>query len=103
MDADQLDLGRKPARNIRAQIALAVDPMAIPAQRLHAHDAGDRGKPLGNPRSSLGPRRLDIDDMAPAEDPAGEFGYGARQRDAAPVEQGDAVADALHLIEMVRR
>ena len=41
--------------------------------------------------------------MTAAEHPARQLGHRAGEGDAAPVEQRDPVADALHLVEMMRR
>src|ERR1700686_3401507 len=102
IDAGDRNLGAEPARDLGPQIALAIDPVSptvLPgAERLHPHDAGNRGEALRD----AGSTRLDIDNMAAAEPPAGQLGHGARQRDAAAVEQRDAVAHALHLVEVVR-
>src|SRR5439155_6024306 len=103
MDADQRRVGREQARDLGAQIALAIDAVALAVgygvEPLHPHDAGECGEPRLDPVAP----RLDIDDMAAAEDAAGKLGDGAGKDDAAAVEQRDAVADALHLVEMVRR
>ena len=84
--------------DVGAQIALAVGAVAVGAQRLHPHHAGNGGE-LARHVDAV---RLDIDDMAAAQHLAGEFGHRAGQRQLAAVEQGHAVAHALHLVEMVR-
>src|SRR5437588_130264 len=70
LDAGQLDDRGELARDLGAQVALAVDPITVDAKRLHPDDARHRGEPLRHPRSA----RLDIDDMAPAKHPTGQLG-----------------------------
>src|SRR5947199_6768297 len=103
MDPDQFDFRGEAARDLGPQIALAVDPIAFAPERLQPHDTGHRGEAVGDGAGSFRAARLDIDDMAATKHPAGELGHRAGQRDAAAVEQRDSVADALHLVEMVRR
>src|SRR5439155_8567737 len=61
LDAGQLDHQGELARDVGAQIALAIDPVALAvllgAERLHPDDPGHRGEPLRHPRSTP----LDID------------------------------------------
>src|ERR1700730_8989312 len=61
LDAGQLDHRRKFAGDLGAQVALAIDPVALAvllgAQRLHPNDTRDCGEAVGHPRSA----RLDID------------------------------------------
>src|SRR5580658_11198028 len=47
VDADEIELGRQAARDLGAQIALAIEPMAVAAQWLHAHHTRDRRKQIG--------------------------------------------------------
>src|SRR5579863_3197237 len=98
VDAEQIDLRGEAACDVGAQVALAVDAVALGTQRLHPHHPGYRGKSVGN----VGAARLDIDDVAAAEHLAGQLGHRAGQRDAAAVEQRHPVAHALHLVEVMR-
>src|SRR5258707_14543098 len=63
IDADQLDLGGETARDLGSQIARAIDPIPLAAERLPPHHAGYRGEPPCDARAA----RLDIDDIAAAE------------------------------------
>src|SRR5437016_5903698 len=103
LDADKLDLGGEAPRDLGAQIAPAIDPVALAvlpeAERLHPHDPRYRAEAVAD----IGSAHLDIDDMAAAQHPPGQLGDRAGEDDAATVEQRDPVAHALHLIEVVRR
>src|SRR5579863_5678690 len=91
VDAEQLDLGGEMPGDLGAQIALAIDPVALVvrpgAERLHPHHPGHRGKAVGNApgicAGSFRGARLDIDDMAAAEHAPGQLGDGAGEGDAA--------------------
>src|SRR5580704_4124834 len=63
IDADQFDLWRQPTGDLAAHVALAVEPIAVAAQGLHPHHAGNRGELCGQ----IVAARLDVDDMAAAE------------------------------------
>src|SRR5260221_1315379 len=75
VDADQIDLGGEVSRDLGAQIALAIDPVALTAlagaEQLDPHDARQCGEPL----LDAGPAHLDIDDVAAAEQPSGQLGH----------------------------
>ena len=64
-----------------------------------AAHARNLGEVLGEPL----PFRLHLDVVTAAEHLAAKFGDGAEQHDVALVEQRDAVADALHPLEQMRR
>src|SRR4051794_1255114 len=98
-NAEQLGLDGKVAGDLGAQVALAVDAIKIGPERLHPHDSRHRDEAGGD----LAATRLDIDDVAAAEDLAGQLGHRTGERDAAAVEQRHPVAHALHLVEMMRR
>src|SRR5579872_4558599 len=98
-DAEQLDLGGKAAGDLGAQIALAVGAVEVRAERLHPDYARHGAQPGGH----IVAPRLDVDDIAAAEHPPGQFGHRAGECDAAAVEQRHPVANALHLVEMMRR
>ena len=72
MDAEQLDLGGQSAGDIGTEVALAIHPiaLAVGVERLHPHHSRNGRQSLGEP----GAAGLDIDDMAAAEDPPGQFG-----------------------------
>src|SRR5258708_31880200 len=79
VDADQLDLRGEAPGDLRAHIALAIDPVALAvlagAEELHPDDPGHCREPLGD----AGSARLDSDDMAAAEDAPGQLGDGPGQ------------------------
>src|SRR5882762_10523208 len=67
LNTGQLDHRGELAGDLGAQVALAIDPVALVvllgAERLHPDDARHRGETICDARSA----RLDIDDMATAE------------------------------------
>src|SRR5215472_14471750 len=99
-DAQQVKRWRKAPRDLGPQIALAVGPIKFRAQHLHPNYTWDRGKLIANRCAAA---CFDIDDIAAAEHPLRQLSHAAGQRDAPAVEQGHAVAHALHLVEMMRR
>src|SRR5216683_1221554 len=89
VEADQLDLGGEVARDPGAQIARAIDPVALGvrpvAERLNPHDPRNCREALGD----AGAAGLDIDDIAAAEHPPGQLGDRAGEDDTAAIEQRD--------------
>ena len=90
------------ARRLRPHVAVGGQPIVVAPDPLHRLTPGIA--PSRASRSVSGARlRLDLDDEAGAEHLPREFRDRAHQHDAAALEQRDAVADALHLIEQMRR
>src|SRR5947207_748101 len=98
-DAEQLGLDGKVAGDLGTQIALTIDTVEVRPERLHPDDSRQRDEAARD----LAAARLHIDDVTAAQHPAGQLRDRAGQRDAAAIEQGDAIAHALHLVEVVRR
>src|SRR5262245_462499 len=84
---------------LRPHVVVGCEPPAVRARWFDRLDARHRGKPLGEPL----PFGFDLDAEPAAEDFAAELLHRADERDVAPGEQRDAVADTLHALEQVRR
>src|SRR5215471_20878795 len=87
--------GDHRAGGVWTDVALGGHAEAVLRQRLDIGDAGDGGKP---PRDA-GTFGLDFHDKTCAKHLHRKLGHRAHQYDAAGLEQGDAVADALDLVK----
>src|SRR5579864_2095349 len=85
-------------RRFGAHIPVGMQAYLADADLLDAADTRDQRQPIGE-RRAVG---LDIDHVAAAEHLASELGDRTHQRDAAVIEQCDAVAHALHSLEQMR-
>src|SRR5579859_7097616 len=94
MEADQLDFGGEAPGDLGAQVARAIDPVALAllpeAEGLHPDDPGHCGEAL----LGAGAAHLDVDDVTAAKHAPGQFGHSAGEHDAAAIEEGDPVAHA---------
>src|SRR5580704_980783 len=92
-------LGDDFRRRFRPHVAVGMQAQFADAGLLDTADARDQRQPFGK----TGAVGFDIDRIAAAKYLPAEIGHGTHQRDLAAAEQRDAVADALHPLEQMRR
>src|SRR5215475_11875090 len=94
--------GDDGARRLRPHVAVGGEPIAAVADTLDRQHTRDGAEPRVEP-GTLGGLSLDLDDETAADDLPRQLGDRAHQHDLPLLEQSDAIAHALHLVEQMRR